>query len=100
MGDEEYAILQQLKDRFERSIPESPEEHCEVVRREPEESAERAVKERSSPVSVVAYEPSHITNVLDSEYWQWRRYKAYYRYVHDEDLMEKRDREVWEFMRE
>jgi hypothetical protein len=47
-----------------------------------------------------SYEPSHITNVLDSEYWQWRRYKAYYRYVYNEEGMEKRYREVREFMKE
>jgi hypothetical protein len=47
-----------------------------------------------------SYEPSHIMNVLDSEYWQWRRYKAYYRYVYGEEGMEERYREVREFMKE
>ena len=99
LGDGTYALLQQLKDRFVRSIPECREERCEVVRRKPEEPAERAIKERPSLVSVVAYEPSHISNVFDSAYWGWRRFRAYYRYVHDEELMEKRDREVQEFMK-
>ena len=99
LGDGAYALLQQLRDRFVRSIPEYREERREVVCREPEEPAERAVKECPSPVSVVAYEPSHISNVFDSVYWGWRRFRAYYRYVHDEELMEKRDREVQEFMK-
>ena len=99
LSDREYALLQQLRDNFVRSIPECTKEGREVVRREPEEQVERAtIKEHPSPVSHAMYEPSHISNVFDSEYWRWRRFKVYYEYVHGEELMDKRYREKQYFM--
>jgi hypothetical protein len=85
---------------FIRSIQDGSEGHCSVpVRRVAKSQTEKVVRGYDSPISYAVYEPSHITNVLDSEYWQWRRYRSYYRYVYGEEGMEKRYREVREFMK-
>jgi hypothetical protein len=95
----EYNFLEHLRDIFIERIPECPEATRIPRQREAKRQSKRLTEEPTSVVSYAVYEPSHIGNVFNSEYWNWRRYKAYYRYVYGEEGMEKRYREVEEFMK-
>jgi hypothetical protein len=100
LSKREYIFLEGLRDRFVGRIPERSKDVRVLVQRETKRCAKRSTEGSPSPVSYAVYEPSHISNVFDSEYWGWRRYKAYYRYVYGEEGMEERYREVEEFMKE
>jgi hypothetical protein len=99
LSKREYIFLEHLRDIFVGRVPEGTDGHRVLVSRIPKRRSKRSTEGSTSPVSYAVYEPSKISNVFDSEYWQWRRYKAYYRYVYGEESMEKRYREVEEFMK-
>lgn len=100
LSEREYSFFQQLRDIFVERVPERSKDVRVLVQRGAEGQLKTS-RERATPsFSHAVYEPSHISNVFDSEYWAWRRYKAYYRYVYGEEGMEQRYREVEEFMKE